>query len=187
MLILVSASPRRHEILRAAGIEHVVQPSAIVEHRLAGEDVIDFVARLAKNKAEAVEGGAGDIVLSADTAVCIEDRVFGKPRNDDEASEMLRLLSGRMHWVHTGIFLAKEKQRISDVASTKVWFLPLEEDQIRQYVRSGECWDKAGAYAIQGRASKFVTSIEGSYQNVVGLPIAMVYRHLRALDATVYL
>jgi len=142
---------------------------------------MDFVRRIAEAKARAAPRTAGDIVLGADTLVCFDDEALGKPASDADAARMLRLLSGREHWVHTGICLLAGDRRITDLASTKVSFAPLTEEEIQEYTRSGEPRDKAGGYAIQGRASKFVRSIEGCYYNVVGLPVSLVYRHLKAL------
>ena len=186
MLILASASPRRHELLEAAGIEHVVRATNIPEHRQPGELPIDFVRRMAEEKAAAASAALDDTVLGADTVVCLDDQVFGKPAHDEDAARMLRLLSGREHWVHTGICLLGAGQmgarrKIVDLSSTKVFFLRLTEEEIQEYTRSGEPRDKAGAYAIQGRASKFVQAIEGCYQNVVGLPVSLVYHHLKSL------
>jgi septum formation protein len=181
MLILASASPRRHELLLAAGIDHVVRPASIPELRYSGEAPTEFVQRIAREKATAVECGVDDIVLGADTIVCLESEVFGKPVNDEDALRMLRALSGRDHWVHTGICILTGNRQLSDVASTRVSFIELTEDEIRGYTRSGEPRDKAGGYAIQGLASKFVSSIQGCHHNVVGLPVSLVYRHLRAL------
>jgi septum formation protein len=181
MLILASASPRRHELLLAAGIPHRVEPADIPELRNAGEPPKDFVVRIAEQKARAIARIFGDIVLGADTVVCLDDEVLGKPASDADAARMLHLLSGRDHWVHTGICLISGARCVRDVSSTKVSFVYLEEAEIREYTQSGEPRDKAGAYAIQGRGSKFVGSIEGSYHNVVGLPVSLVYRHLKAL------
>ena len=181
MLILASASPRRHELLVAAGIPHTVAPTHIPEQRHSGEPPIHFVQRLAQEKARAAPRRDGEIVLSADTVVCLDDEILGKPASDAHAVSMLRLLSGREHWVHTGICLVSDIGCILDVSSTRVWFVYLTEEEIEEYTQSGESRDKAGAYAIQGRASKFVSRIEGCYHNVVGLPISLVYRHLKAL------
>jgi septum formation protein len=122
-----------------------------------------------------------DKLCAADTVVCVDDEIFGKPASDDDAARMLRRLSGRDHQVYTGICILSGARRILDLASTRVSFLELTEDDIQEYTRSGEPRDKAGAYAIQGLASKFVRSIEGCYHNVVGLPVSLVYSHLRAL------
>jgi septum formation protein len=181
VLILASASPRRHELLRAAGIAHEVRPTSVPERAKPGESPIDFVKRLAAEKAGAILCNAGNVVLGADTIVCIGNQVLGKPVDDGDACRMLRLLSGHEHWVHTGICLRSEQRHISEVASTKVSFAELTEAEIDEYVRTGEPGDKAGAYAIQGLASKFIVSIEGCYYNVVGLPVSLVYRHLKAL------
>lgn len=181
MLVLASASPRRHELLVAAGIPHVVRAANVPEVLEAGESPVAFVQRLAVEKARAVERGQDEVILGADTTVCVEDRVLGKPADDEDARRMLRLLSGREHWVHTGICLRSSTGEIRDIASTKVFFAQLTEAEIEGYTRSGEPRDKAGAYAIQGQASKFVLSIEGCYHNVVGLPVSLVYRHLSQL------
>jgi septum formation protein len=183
MLILASASPRRHELLLAAGIDHVVRPASVPELRGPGETPAVFVTRLATEKALAVTRQSTDIVLGADTIVCLGSEVLGKPENEQDASRMLRLLSGRRHLVYTGICLLRGESRLVDLSSTEVSFADLTEQEISEYTRSGEPADKAGAYAIQGLASKFVVSIEGSYGNVVGLPVALVYRHLKALSS----
>ena len=180
-LILASASPRRHELLETAGIAHVVQPSQAPEDRLPGEPAIDFVKRIAEAKARAIKRTSSDVVLGADTVVTLADQVFGKPANVCDAMRMLRLLSGREHIVYTGICLLAGEAVIRDVASTRVFFLELTESEIEEYTRSGESLDKAGAYAIQGRASKFVLRLDGCYHNVVGLPVSLVYRHLKSL------
>ncbi len=181
MLILASASPRRHELLLAAGIPHIVRPASIPEHRLPAEPPMDFIRRLAESKARAVPFSQEDIVLGADTVVCLADELFGKPTGDADAIRMLERLSGRDHWVYTGICILAGTRRVVDVARTKVSFLELTRAEIEEYTRSGEPRDKAGAYGIQGLASKFVRSIEGSYTNVVGLPVSLVYRHLKTL------
>lgn len=181
MLILASASPRRHQLLLAAGIDHRIEPANVPEQLLTGEDSQSFVQRLAHAKAHAIELPPGDIALGADTVVCVDGLILGKPSDQTDALRMLGLLSGRDHTVLTGICLRSEQQTILDVAATKVSFLVLSQGEIDAYVSSGEPRDKAGAYAIQGLASKFISGIEGSYQNVVGLPVALVYRHLKLL------
>jgi septum formation protein len=183
MLVLASASPRRHELLLAAGIDHVVRAAAILEERRPDEPPAHLVKRLAEEKARAVDCSAADVVLGADTVVCLDDLVLGKPTRDEDARRMLRLLSGRDHWVYTGICLLANGRNIQDVAGTRVSFERMGENEIEEYIRSGEPRDKAGAYAIQGLGSKFVRSIQGCYQNVVGLPVSLVYRHLRELPA----
>jgi len=181
VLILASASPRRHELLLAAGIPHIVRPAHIPEHRLPGEGALDFVRRIAERKARRASREAADIVLGADTIICFENEMLGKPESEPDARRMLRLLSGRDHWVHTGICVLSRDRCIIDVSSTKVSFADLTDDEIEEYTRSAEPYDKAGAYAIQGRASKFVRFIEGCYHNVVGLPVSLVYGHLKGL------
>jgi septum formation protein len=181
MLILASASPRRHELLLAAGIAHVVRPAHLPEDPLPGEAARTYVQRIAAAKAGAIGADPGDVVLAADTAVCIDGQVFGKPVDDPDAIRMLRHLSGRDHWVYTGICLRQDSRVIVDLAATRVSFVPLADEEISEYTRSGEPRDKAGAYAIQGLASRFIAEIEGCYQNVVGLPVSLVYRHLKSL------
>lgn len=179
MLILASASPRRHDLLTTAGIEHVVRPSYIPEERLPNETPVDFVQRIAEEKARAVKRGADDIVLGADTVVVRNGQVFGKPTDAQDAVRMLRHLSGATHHVYTGICLLAKDRSVANVAATDVGFMKLSDGEIEEYVRSGEPFDKAGAYAIQGLASKFVASIHGCYHNVVGLPVSMVYGYLK--------
>jgi septum formation protein len=174
-LVLASQSPRRSELLRNAGIGFRVQAAGVDETPFPGEAPVDYVRRLARAKAAAVEG---ELVLGADTVVVVDGQILGKPADSADAVRMLRLLSGRAHEVITGICLAGTVAH--DI--TTVFFSRISEEEIRDYVASGEPMDKAGAYAIQGRASCFVERIEGSYSNVVGLPVAMVYRHLRAID-----
>ena len=181
MLILASASPRRTELLWAAGIAHRVEAANIPEVRMASEEPEAFVRRMAQEKASAIPTENGDVVLGADTIVCLHGEVLGKPASDDDAAQMLRFLSGVTHRVLTGVCLKSQTSTIVDIASTDVTFQPLSDEEIRTYIRSGEHRDKAGAYAIQGLASKFVHSISGSYSNVVGLPVSLVYRHLKAL------
>lgn len=181
MLILASASPRRHELLLAAGIPHLVRPSSITENRHPGEPPVAFVQRIAEEKARTIACETEDIVLGADTVVSLEDEVFGKPIDDEDARHMLRRLSGREHSVYTGICILYNGRCIADVARTGVQFTELSDKEVEEYVRTGESRDKAGAYAIQGLASKFVSSITGCYHNVVGLPVSLVYRYLKAL------
>jgi septum formation protein len=182
MLILASASPRRHELLVAAGIDHVVAPTQIPEVRAADEAAEDFVVRLAVEKATAISATGEDVVLGADTAVCVDDQIFGKPADIADAERMIRTLAGRTHLVHTGVCLRSVNRAVTDIATTAVDFLSLSDSEIEEYTRSGEGMDKAGAYGIQGLASRFVTSIRGSYHNVVGLPVSLVYLHLKSLS-----
>lgn len=181
MLLLASKSPRRREILLNAGLEFEVRPADVPEIRGNSESPQDYVKRLAREKADAVECAPGDIVLGADTIVLVGDDVLEKPLNDDDARRMLRLLSGREHFVTTGICLRSQQRTIIDVETTGVRFVTLTDAEVDTYVASGEPMDKAGAYAIQGLASKFIDRVDGCYFNVVGLPIARVYRHLKTL------
>lgn len=179
MLILASKSPRRQEILRNAGIPFVVRAPDVEEVRFAGESPESYVRRLAVQKAGAVDREPGDIVLGADTVVVAGGEVLEKPVDTADAERMLRLLSGRRHEVLTGICLLGGGLELSDLAITQVRFHTLSAAEIAAYAASGEPADKAGAYAIQGLASKFIQGIDGCYFNVVGLPIALVYQHLR--------
>lgn len=181
-IVLASASPRRAELLRAAGVEFHVRPADVDETRLPDEPARDYVARVAGLKAAvAAARHPEDVVLAADTAVVVDDDVFGKPADATEAARMLRRLSGRPHSVLTGVSVVWGPRSASFVDDTTVWFAPITEVEIAWYVASGEPMDKAGAYAIQGLASRFVVRIEGAYTNVVGLPVARVCATLRAL------
>ena len=180
-LVLASQSPRRAELLRTAGFSFTIRARPVEEVRESGESPIDYVRRLAQEKAEASWERAGEIVLGADTIVLLGDQVLEKPRDADDARTMLAALSGRTHTVITGICLRHASGSIVDTESTLVRFVSLTNEEIDQYVASGEPMDKAGAYAIQGLASKFVDRIEGCYFNVMGLPLALVYRHWKAL------
>ena len=139
----------------------------------------DYVRRLAEWKARAVEAAPGETILAADTTVVVEGEMLAKPADAADAVRMLRLLAGRRHEVLTGICLKRGADLVVDRAVTEVWFTAMSEPEIAEYVASGEPMDKAGAYAIQGLASKYIEKIEGCYFNVVGLPVALVYRHLR--------
>ena len=191
-LILASASPRRAELLTAAGIPFEIRPAHIDEAARPGEDPRTYASRVAVDKASAVAGSSpGRPVLAADTVVVIDGLILGKPADADDAKRMLRLLSGRTHEVMTAVVLLAndpggdvlEGPRKSPPGSlsytavevTAVEFVLLSRPEIDWYVATGEPADKAGAYAIQGLASRFVTRIEGSYSNVVGLPVSLVY------------
>ncbi len=181
MLILASESPRRREILEAAGIEFVARAGKVAEELGDGETADAYVRRLAEAKARAAEAGADDVVLGADTVVVVEGEILEKPRDGEDACRMLRALSGREHEVVTGICLLGRGRMVVDCARTRVRFAALSDAEIAEYAASGEPLDKAGAYAIQGRASKFIERIEGDYFNVVGLPVALVYARLREM------
>jgi septum formation protein len=180
-LILASQSPRRRELLTVAGIPFKVRVRPVEEVIRDNEHAQDYVARLARAKADASWEGADEIVLGADTVVVLGEQVLEKPADAAAARGMLRSLSGRTHVVMTGICLRHAGGEICDVSMTRVRFVPLDDSEIDEYVASGEPLDKSGAYAIQGLASKFIDHIEGCYFNVMGLPLALVYRHLKAL------
>ena len=179
-IVLASASPRRQELLKDAGIEFVARPANIEEVQRPGEDPAAFAERMARDKARAVRAFAPDsVILAADTVVVAGDQVLGKPSDAEDAARMLRLLADRQHFVITGVCLIGAG--FEDVRSEKtaVHFTPLTDTEILDYVASGEPMDKAGAYAIQGRASRWISKIEGDYFNVVGLPVDLVWRMLR--------
>ena len=185
-LILASASPRRAELLRQAGFEFEVMPADVDERVAAGESPTGYVRRLAAEKSQIVylrlAATASDVaVLGADTAVIVDGAILGKPRNDADAAAMLRRLAGRAHVVMTGVSLRHAGGETGTVVSTTVTFAPLSDLQIAEYVASGEGRDKAGAYAIQGLASRFIPDINGSYSNVVGLDLFTVASLLRGI------
>lgn len=180
MLILASNSPRRKELLEAAGIHCETLAVEVDESVAKLEPPRDHVRRLALEKARAGFAVRPDaVVLGADTIVLVGGEIMGKPRDDDDATRMLRLLSGREHEVLTGLAIVASRGTVVEVARTRVWFNSLSETEIWGYVASGEPMDKAGGYGIQGLGSKFVDRIQGSYSNVVGLPVALVYRLLK--------
>jgi septum formation protein len=183
-LVLASASPRRAEILRAVAWPFEKLAVDIDESRREGEGAVAYVERLAREKAEAAaaQTGAGRLVLGADTVVVVGDEILGKPANEEDAGRMLRLLGGRWHEVLTGVALVRggetAPRRVAHEKS-RVRFAELSEAEINWYVQTGEPLDKAGAYAVQGRAALFIEEISGDYWNVVGLPIQLVYKLAR--------
>jgi len=184
-LILASASPRRAELLRAAGYEFETIVADVDERARNGETPAEYVRRLAAEKSAAVQSYVQEaIILGADTTVVVDGKILGKPRDDGEAAAMLRRLSGRRHEVLTGISIRQGPHEVGRVESTAVWFAELTKEDIAWYVASGEGRDKAGAYAIQGLASRFIPRIDGSYANVVGLPVAAVVELLRSVLAS---
>jgi septum formation protein len=184
-LILASTSPRRAEILHDAGFSFIVVSSAVDETPLPGESPSQLVQRLADAKAELVAARAAGpaIVLAADTVVTLEGRIFGKPRSSDDARHMLEQLSGRTHAVVTGVTLIRlpDAERRTFVESTLVHFAQLSAEETTRYLATEEPHDKAGAYAIQGRAGRYIPRIEGDYFNVVGLPLSRVTQALADL------
>ena len=181
-LTLASASPRRAELLRAAGIPFDVLPVEVDERFYPNEKPEHAVARLAQAKVNAAAARRpDDIVLGADTTVVIRGQALAKPVDAEDAVRMLRLLSGRTHEVLTGICLGHRARRLVHVEPTRVRMARLSESEIAWYVSTSEPYDKAGAYAVQGLASRFVEGIDGSYSNVVGLPISNIYQLLKEL------
>jgi septum formation protein len=184
-LILASASTRRARILHDAGISFAVLSSAIDETAYPGETPQQMVQRLADAKAELVAARAVGpaILIAADTVVVIDGQILGKPRSTEEARHMLELFSGRTHFVITGVSLIRlpEMDRRRFIETTLVHFTPLTRDEISKYLATEEPYDKAGAYAIQGRAGRYIPRIEGCYFNVVGLPLASLVAHLHEL------
>jgi septum formation protein len=197
-LVLASASPRRQELLRSAGIAITVQPTNIPETLLDGENPKAFAERLAREKAWAIfKQRPNEFVLGADTIVVVDGQILGKPVNAADATRMLRLLLGRTHDVTTGVCLmgprpaappesatsgtSKHESALGDTRSetTRVTMSTFSDEEIQAYIATGEPMDKAGAYAIQGMASRWIPRIEGDYSNVVGLPVALVYKMLR--------
>jgi septum formation protein len=179
-LLLASASPRRRELLDAAGFAFDVEAVDVDERRHDGETAPRYVERVARLKASvAAARQPGRVILAADTAVVVDADILGKPLDAADAVSMLRRLSGRAHEVVTGVALSRHGTVTSVVESTTVWFDPLSDADITAYVATGEPFDKAGAYAIQGWASRVAYRIDGSYSNVVGLPVAAVARMLR--------
>ena len=178
MLVLASRSPRRSELLRAAGIDFILRVTDVDESIEGEESPREYVQRLAEKKAWAVPMGPGEVILAADTTVALGGEILGKPVDGEDARRMLGKLSGLRHEVHTGVCIRSHDRVSTGIATTGVWFNSMSAVEIDAYIRSGEPMDKAGAYAIQGVASKFIPRIDGSYSNVVGLPVELVYRML---------
>jgi septum formation protein len=187
-LILASGSPRRAEILRVAAIPFTVLSSAVDETPFPGESPQDHVQRLANAKAELVAARAVGpaIIIAADTVVALDGRILGKPRSSDDARHMLEALSGHTHAVITGVALIRlpDAERRTFVETTLVHFAKLSEEELNRYLATDEPYDKAGAYAIQGRAGRYIPRIEGCYFNVVGLPLARLQHSLNELGWT---
>ena len=188
-LVLASASPRRAELLRAAGFSFEALSVDVDERLRPAEGAASYVRRLAAEKSALALDAlrvtslaqSPTVVIGADTVVVVDDDILGKPGDDDRARGMLRRLSGRTHEVVTGVSVRTEEREATSVDVTRVWFTPLTDREIDWYEATGECRDKAGAYAIQGGAARFISRIEGSYSNVVGLPVATVHALLRQL------
>lgn len=179
-IILASQSPRRRELLSLYGIPFVVEPSQADEEHVsgAGAERVRALSRLKMREVAARHPGR--VVLAADTLVCVDDEIMGKPKDEADAIRMLRLLSGRAHEVHTGVCLCcADGRELCGIETTRVCFMPMTDEDIRRYVATGEPMDKAGAYAIQGAAGIFISHIEGSPSNVIGLPLALLTRFFR--------
>jgi septum formation protein len=175
-MLLASASPRRAQLLAAIGVAFEVVPADVDETPHAGETPDAYVERLAEAKAAHVAARhPGRLVLGADTTVTVDGEILGKAATAREAHAMLQRLAGRAHEVHTGVALVRDGDSTVACATTRVWFDPMTSEDIEAYVASGEWHDKAGAYGIQGRISRVVARVEGSYTNVVGLPVALVW------------
>ena len=183
-LILASASPRRSELLSNAGIAFTVEPAHVAEQAFPDEQPLQYAQRLARDKARAIFARHSDnVVLGADTIVVVDEHLLEKPHDAFDAARMLRLLSGRAHHVITGVCLIAPGYEQTEAEITEVRFSALSEREIASYVETGEPIDKAGAYAIQGMASRWVERIDGCYFNVVGLPVPRLYRMLQTLEA----
>lgn len=181
-LILASASPRRRQLLQQLGVDYRCEPADIDESRCAGEKPADYVLRMAREKAQTVASrySRGEVaVLAADTSVVVDEDVLGKPVDHFDGLGMLARLSGRTHAVLTGVCLYTGRgECLSQVVETRVSFVQLTREQCEAYLATDEPWDKAGGYAIQGLAGAFVSAIEGSYSNVVGLPLTETWQLL---------
>jgi septum formation protein len=185
-LILASASPRRIELLRFIGLDFEIMPGEIDETPLPGEEPLEYVKRLSRQKVRDASDRHPDAwVLGADTIVVINGKMLGKPRTASEAEEMLKKLSGREHFVHTGFAIARKTDDllIGDVATSSVLFKTIADDEINWYVQTKEPYDKAGGYALQGAGAFFISEIHGSYTNVIGLPLSEAVELLKHTGA----
>lgn len=183
MLYLASKSPRRRELLRQLGVEHVALDVEVPEMRAAGESPEQYVSRVAREKAQAGLGSLADasraLVLGSDTEVVLDGEVFGKPADAEQAATMLRRLSGRTHAVISAVWAVNARQAQCELCVSQVRFAPLDQATIEAYVSTGEPFGKAGGYAIQGRGAALVEHLEGSYSGVMGLPLFETARLLR--------
>lgn len=183
MLYLASASPRRSDLLKLAGFKFIVEPAQIDEH-IAQDDPACVVQNLALKKARAVANlHPNDVVLAADTVVALDNHILGKPEDEAQAQKMLKMLSSRVHQVYTGYCVLKQNRCELGVCCTSVEFYNLSDSDIESYIATGEPFDKAGGYGIQGLGALLVRKIEGDFYNVVGLPIAQISRLLRTFGS----
>ena len=180
-VVLASGSPRRRELLDQLGIVFSVRAADIDESVLDGEDPVTYVARLSREKAAAVPVDTGTLVIAADTTVDVDGTILGKPADPAEARSMLAAMSGRRHHVHTGVTLRLDERSVTEVTTTAVDVVVIDEATAAWYVATGEPFDKAGAYAIQGAGGVFVESVRGSVSNVVGFPLTSVVALARRL------
>ncbi len=188
-IVLASASPRRAELLRQIGLEFEIVTSGVAEDEVKERDPVRLAERLALSKAQAVAASLDRaIVIGADTVVCAGGELLGKPASQQEAMHMLRLLSGRSHQVMTGVAVIRQPkmQMLCRVETTKVFMRPLTEEEIRWYINTGEPFDKAGAYGIQGKGGLLIDRIEGCYFNVVGLPLSLTASLLKESGINVF-
>ena len=179
-LILASQSPRRRELLGLTGLDYVVRVADIDETMDPGKEPFDEVARVSRLKALAVQREPEDVVIAADTIVVCGDEVLGKPRDEEDAFRILSLLSGRSHEVMTGMTVLRGNEAVTHTEVTKIRFRQLHPAEIRAYIATGEPMDKAGAYGIQGGAGKFVTGLDGTFENVMGFPVDVVEDMLKS-------
>ena len=185
-IILASASPRRRELLEGLGLQLTICPAKGEEHPVPGLSGGETAKRLSRAKCLeiAADADGDDVVIAADTVVCLDDEILGKPADEADAERMLRALSGRDHRVFTGVTVARGGRVLSDYEETAVHFRPLTEREIAAYIATGEPMDKAGAYGIQGRAALFVEGIEGDYFNVMGLPLCKLGKMLKEIGVS---
>lgn len=180
-LILASSSPRRRDLLRQVGIDFTIRATDVDESTITTNNPADKVRQLALLKGESIRIEHGEVILAADTTVAYNNHIFDKPKDQEEAYEMISLLSGTSHDVYTGVYMRSQRQTITFVEQTIVEFWPLEKAEISKYVQTEEPYDKAGGYGIQSIGALFVKQTIGDYYNVVGLPLSRVVRELRML------
>lgn len=184
-LILASASPRRKELLEQIGFDFTIIPSGI-EETITSDIPEEIVKELSFSKAMDVVKNSGielvnKVCVGADTIVCIDNKILGKPSDKEDAERMLNLLQGRKHDVYTGVTLITSEKSVSFFEKTEVLMYPMSKEEIHSYVETGEPMDKAGSYGIQGKCAIYIKGIQGDYNNVVGLPIARLYQELKNL------
>ena len=179
-IILASKSPRREELLKRICKDFKIEVSDVDEDKISADTPQNLAQNIAAAKAQAVFGrNTNSVVIGCDTVVEIGGKVFGKPKNREDAVQTLKALSGKTHSVHTGVSIISADKKVEFVSSTLVSFEALTDEEIDEYILTGEPFDKAGSYGIQGAGGKFVNSINGCYYNVMGLPISAVYKHIK--------